>query len=221
MQDLGRYTKKKHIRIHTKYLSFFAAGSVFIVGLVFTLGILVGSRHKLRVDCRPEDPLAALDSQSNEPAPPTNLKLPNLSFHESLLHDLERVPTPASLLSKKSERVRRQEHPMPKPTEPSKIKPALEEEPIPEKLKHDEVGYYSLQVGSFENQREAKKLVQMLTKAGHDSFLVSVNMPERGGRWYRVRVGPFSSKREVWNYKRAFETRERIPAFVVKRRIKS
>ena len=60
--------------------------------------------------------------------------------------------------------------------------------------------------------------LRALKRAGHKSFIVSVNMPERGGVWYRVRIGPFNSKREAWTYKRDFEERERLPVFVVKRR---
>jgi cell division septation protein DedD len=63
-------------------------------------------------------------------------------------------------------------------------------------------------------------MARMLKRAGHKTFLVSVQMPERGGRWYRVRVGPFVSKRDAWDYKKEFEKRERIPAFVVKRRVR-
>ncbi len=62
-------------------------------------------------------------------------------------------------------------------------------------------------------------MVRKLERAGHDVFLVSVNMPERGGLWYRVRVGPFSTKSEVWKYKKRFEEQERMPAFVVKLRV--
>ena len=60
--------------------------------------------------------------------------------------------------------------------------------------------------------------MQKLAKAGHAVFLVSVDIPDRGGQWYRVRIGPFSKKAEAWKYKRLFEEKERMATFVVKRK---
>jgi cell division septation protein DedD len=131
------------------------------------------------------------------------------------------IPTPASLFSKDSNSLAQKSRFRAATKKSSRIKPALEEAPIPEKLLHSESGYYSLQVGSFQSFREANKMVRMLERAGHKTYLVSVTMPERGGLWYRVRVGPFLSKKDAWTYKKAFEERERIPAFVVKRRVNS
>ena len=96
--------------------------------------------------------------------------------------------------------------------------PGPEESPIPEKVSDLDPGTYSLQVASFQDQREATIMVSRLKRAGHKSFLVSVNMPERGGQWYRVRVGPFQTKKNVWSYKKIFEKKEKLATFVVKLR---
>ncbi len=214
MQDLGRYTKRTHVEIQTKYLSFFFGGLVALVGLVFALGILVGSRQPNQANCPSPDPLAQLDSQSNEPSPPAGLEPTKLSFHESLAKTADPVPTPASLLLEPSNTNK------PKAVATSSVQPSLKELPIPETLSSDEPGYFSLQVGSFQNRQEANRMIRKLERAGHKTYIVSVHMPERGGIWYRVRVGPFQTKREAWSYKRDFEDRERLPAFVVKRRAK-
>ncbi|MCP4197436.1 MAG: SPOR domain-containing protein [Proteobacteria bacterium] len=222
MQDLGRYTKRTHVTIKTQYLSFFAIGSVILVGLVFSLGVLMGSRQQSNDNtvCTNNDPLAALDTKSNEPAPPLATTPATLSFHESLAAMPKPVPTPASLLSKQTKETKMNQRSLDAIREGQSIRPNLEESAIPEKLKRDDPGYYSLQVGSFQKRYEAKQMVRMLERAGHNAFLVSVNMPSRGGRWYRVRVGPFLSKRDAYTYKKEFEKRERIPAFVVKRRVR-
>jgi cell division septation protein DedD len=220
MQDLSRYAKRNHVEISTQYLSLLIVGSVSLIGLVFALGVLVGSRQADNQKCPEPDPLAALDMKSSEPSPPGSIKQVNLSFHESLATRMDQVPTPASLMRDLDEaeplsdrpaaQYGENEPPIPLET------PSREEPPVPEKIVGDEPGSYSLQVGSFEDRQEATVMVRKLEKAGHRAFLVSVNMPERGGRWYRVRVGPFSSKREAWQYKKVFEERERLPAFVVK-----
>lgn len=221
MQDLSRYAKRNHVEISTRYLSLLIVGSISLVGLVFALGVLVGSRQADLQKCPEPDPLAALDIKSQEPPPPASTKQVNLSFHESLATHVDHVPTPASLVQNLDEGDL-----SPAGADPAREDqgdsimpleiPRREEPPVPKKIVGDEPGTYSLQVGSFQDRREATVMVRKLERAGHEAFLVSVNMPERGGRWYRVRVGPFSSKREAWDYKKVFEERERLPAFVVK-----
>ena len=97
-------------------------------------------------------------------------------------------------------------------------RPRHVESAIPEEVGDHEPGTYSLQVDSFRDRREASALVQKLAKAGHAVFLVSVDIPDRGGQWYSVRIGPFSKKAEAWKYKRLFEEKERMATFVVKRK---
>ncbi len=216
MQDLGRYAKRTHIEIQTKYLSFLAVVSIALVALVFALGVLIGSRQSQQASCPQLDALAVLDSRSKEPAPETAaLGNPNLSFHDVLKESKSSVPMPASLtdpnLSVKKERPA-------VVSKPSDFQPIHIENPIPESVPADEPGIYSLQVGSFQSKHDANKMIRNLQRAGYGAFMVSVNMPDRGGLWYRVRVGPFYSKQEVWDKKKEFEDKEQIPTFVVKRR---
>ncbi len=212
MQDLSQYAKKNHIEIQTKYLSFLMVVSITLVGLVFALGVLVGSRQSGEANCPKVDALAVLDNRSEEPDPPPVIETPEFSFHKSLQKSDPKVPTPASLMGEKPKK------PSPEKTKKINTSPRLEEPPIPESVPHDEPGVYSLQVGSFQERGDAGEMVKKLQQAGYPSFLVSVNMPDRGGVWYRVRVGPFESKKEVWDQKRLFEEKEQIPAFVVKKR---
>lgn len=220
MQDLGKYTKRTHVQIQTRYVSLLITGSVALVGLVFALGVLVGSRQaSSAMTCPEPDALAALDYKVHEPAPPSERKPERLSFHKSLVSKKTSTPTPASLLGKErdesdvaSDNAKSSEH-------SRLVRPQREESPIPEIAASDEKGLYSLQVGSFQTRREATQMVRKLERAGHEVFVVSVNMPERGGVWYRVRVGPFLSKKEAWDYKKQFEDQERIPAFVVKKKV--
>lgn len=219
MHDLSRYKKREHFEIRTKYASLLLVGSVALVGLVFALGVLVGSRRAPVETCESPDPLAALDQRSGEPAPPELKTVQTRSFHDTLAAQSSAVPTPASLLPSGVPETAAEVVP---PLEAEPVvdleRPRHHEDPIPEKVPDADPGVYMLQVASFKDQREATEMVRKLKHAGHKSFLVSVNMPDRGGMWYRVRVGPFNSKREAWSYKANFELRERLPAFVVKRR---
>ena len=209
MQDLSRFQKKDHIEIRTKYVSLLLFGSVALVGLVFALGVLVGGRNAPTEKCDSHDPLASLDIQSGEPSPPDMGEVKFRTFHDTLDTKSATVPTLASLGPISPVIME----------EPTVLeRPRHEESPIPEKVSDLDPGTYSLQVASFQNQREASIMVSRLKRAGHKSFLVSVNMPERGGQWYRVRVGPFQTKKNVWNYKKIFEEKEKLATFVVKLR---
>jgi cell division septation protein DedD len=214
MQDLGKYTKRTHIEIQTKYLSFLAVVSIALVALVFALGVLIGSRQSKQSTCPKLDALAVLDTRSKEPAPEAATAHPNLSFHDVLKKTASSVPTPASLQGGRNGALQ----PSLVAVKPPDLEPRREEDPIPESVPRDDPGIFSLQVGSFQTKQEANDMIRKLQRAGYEAFMVSVDMPDRGGVWYRVRVGPFSSKQEVWDKKKEFEDKERIPTFVVKRR---
>lgn len=220
MEDLARYTRKTHIAIHSRYFSSLVIGSVALVGLVFTLGVAVGSRQaKESRQCPEPDPLSRLDLRSNEPSPPTMSGKVDLSFYNKLVKEEDNVPTPASLMQlKHADGEPSQEKTKKKVISMGTPRADIREEPIPDKVDNDDPGYYSLQVGSFQSKKEANDMIRKLGRAGHQAYVVSVQMPERGGLWYRVRVGPFQSKKEAWDYKKQFEETERLPAFVVKRR---
>ncbi|MBN2715166.1 MAG: SPOR domain-containing protein [Deltaproteobacteria bacterium] len=218
MQDLSRYKKREHIEISMKYVSPLVFGLVTLVGLVFALGVLVGSRQESDIKCPEPDLLTRLNEQSGEPAVPGKLDV--ASYHTSLKEKAQNVPVPASLKSMDVADAPVKGETAPEPDELRKVElvaPVADEMPVPEKLRDDESGVFTLQVGSFQDQREASLMMSRLKRAGHRSFMVRVNMPDEG-TWYRVRVGPFKTKSKAWDYKAEFEAKERLPAFVVKRR---
>jgi cell division protein FtsN len=222
MQDLTRYKKKDHVQIQTKYVSLLVAGSVALIGLVFALGLLVGGRGTKETTCPSADPLEALDARSGEPRPPAAEDEKQLkTFHETLTQPVENEVTPASLLPTAANRegvaTPDVEAALP-PDRGALARPGRTEPLIPEEVRDGEAGTFSLQVDSFSDRREADALVAKLQRAGHSAFIVSVDNPDRGGQWFRVRVGPFATKAEAWKYKRAFEEKERMATFVVKRR---
>jgi cell division septation protein DedD len=102
--------------------------------------------------------------------------------------------------------------------EPGPTTPAFDEEPVPPIAEPGSKGVFTLQVSTFEDQDEAVAFMNMLRLRGHESFLVRAHGPDRGFL-YRVRVGPFASQPEAERYRRRFERTERIPTFVVRRRL--
>jgi len=78
-------------------------------------------------------------------------------------------------------------------------------------------GNYTLQVISYQNPTEAEAFASSLRARGHEAFVVTADIPDRGRHW-RVRIGPFETMREADSYRSSFEVQERMNTFVVRRR---
>ena len=75
-------------------------------------------------------------------------------------------------------------------------------------------GAFTLQVVSYETRDEADRFVQALRMRGHKAFVAQAEVPGRS-RYFRVRVGPFASRREASDYQRRFEQDERMHTLIV------
>lgn len=78
-------------------------------------------------------------------------------------------------------------------------------------------GTYTLQVISYQNPVDAEAFAEGLRRKGHEAFVVSADIPDRG-RYWRVRIGPFETLREAESYRSAFEAEERMNTYVVRKR---
>ncbi|MFW6051472.1 MAG: SPOR domain-containing protein [Myxococcota bacterium] len=77
-------------------------------------------------------------------------------------------------------------------------------------------GRYTLQVISYRSPDEARLFADTLRERGHEAFVVSADLPERGRHW-RVRIGPFDSLPDAEAYRADFEEAEGMNTYVVKR----
>ncbi len=78
-------------------------------------------------------------------------------------------------------------------------------------------GKFTLQVASYDQPGPAKAFAEGLRARGHQAFVISADIPERG-RFWRVRVGPFDAKWKADAYRERFEEQERMNTYVVRRR---
>jgi len=53
---------------------------------------------------------------------------------------------------------------------------------------------FFVQVSSFRNQKTAGALKVKLQEKGFDSFLIATELPNHGGKWYRVFLGKYSDE---------------------------
>lgn len=56
---------------------------------------------------------------------------------------------------------------------------------------------YYLQVSSWPNRIRADEEVNRLRDIGFNAFIIEANLPQKGGTWYRIRVGPFRTEKET------------------------
>lgn len=56
---------------------------------------------------------------------------------------------------------------------------------------------YSVQISSWKNRIKAEQEVSRLKGKGLNAFVMDANLPNKGGVWYRVRIGGFNSKEEA------------------------
>jgi cell division septation protein DedD len=75
-------------------------------------------------------------------------------------------------------------------------------------------GGYQLQVSSFHTDGEAQAFADQLRARGHRAYVVEAHVPGRG-TWFRVRIGPFTTKHAAAQYRADFEAREHVVPFLV------
>jgi cell division septation protein DedD len=91
------------------------------------------------------------------------------------------------------------EEPESLPTEvEEEVVASIAEETPPAKEKAP-IGAYTINVASFKKIENARHRVDELKKMGLDAFDWEIDIPQKG-RWYRVSVGGFATRREAENY---------------------
>jgi cell division septation protein DedD len=78
-------------------------------------------------------------------------------------------------------------------------------------------GLYTLQVISYRDPQEAQVFADALRKRGHASYVTRGSVEGRGTHW-RVRIGPFDSRREAQSYRTTFEHEEGMNTFIVRKK---
>ncbi len=61
---------------------------------------------------------------------------------------------------------------------------------------------YNFQISSWKNKMLAQTEVNRLRAQGFNAFLVEAYLPDKGGTWYRIRIGSFKSEQEALDFKK-------------------
>jgi cell division septation protein DedD len=233
MRDLERLQDVVEYRVSPGQLRLVFLGVLAVACAIFAVGVSIGKRIEPGSSALVVDPLAALDRATGGAAPEPEgaapEETPQLTYHDELtqrvapghdqIGDGERGVDAAEPSTTGSETARRGSASNARPasaaptsSERLQVEPAELDQPEP-----GEDAIFTLQVASFDTREEAQDFTTDLRSRGHPVFLVRTSTPERG-TWYRVRVGPFRTRRDAMQYQTRFERQERLPTFLVQRR---
>ena len=215
-----------------QWIALFAAGAV-IMGLTFTLGVLVGRQLSGPAAAASADSGArktvppgkrgGLSSAELEPPPQVDQKL---TFYQTLIAPQSRGSAATSQRAEAkvqpvSEPARAEPPPLPYPHtsrgETLVEKPtAPEAEAAPARAQPDSAGLWSVQVAAFKTQGQAASLHKQLRGAGFDAYIAPA-VASDGQTNYRVRVGTFTSKAEAQRIVERVRAERSPAAFVTPR----
>ena len=213
----------------TQWIALLGAAAV-ILGLTFTLGVLVGRQWS-----RPVSVVASAESGPRKVVPPgkrgglsgADVEPPpavdqKLTFYQTLTAPLGRGSADASQsLEAKAHAVPEPAHVVPPPPYPYTSRgETLVEKPAhdtaADPAQADTAGLWSVQVAAFKTQAQADGLQKQLKKAGLDAYVAS-SAGGDGQTNYRVRVGTFKNKAEAQRMAERVRGERSLAAFVTPR----
>lgn len=236
MRDLDQLRERSDDTAGRK-LGLFALAGTLTVAAVIAFGVVAGGSPEREVPAE-LDPLAQLVFSGADPkAPPVAAKAPaavalgDLSFHDTLVgddsapraHARTAQPEHTSIVSRTRARAA---------DVPANTLASGESDRLSRSAKHDPLmaqamperggvvapsgseGAFTLQVVSYDTREVAERFANALRARGHRAFVAQAEVPGRS-RSFRVRVGPFPTRRDALLYQGHFEQVERMPSILV------
>ncbi len=181
--------------------AFFGLALLILGGLLFAAGVMVGRQMTMDETTKSKHPLMKIDQRDQEPK--KTVDGGELVFHEVL--DTEK-PEPEPVPPK----------PLPAPApKVVRLPKDVREPPVPEAELKARLKKISLQVAAYGERSQADSLVKKLIGQGHvNPHVVEREVPGKG-TYYRVRVGPYSDKRQADRAKEMLEKELRVKVLVV------
>jgi cell division septation protein DedD len=209
--------------------------ATIIMGLTFTLGILVGRQWS-----RPASVTATMESGARKTVPPgkrgglagadvdpPQMDQKQLTFYQTLTAPLGRGSADAAprhedkaRAASASEPARSNVH-APSPTYTSRSEPASEKPSTGDPTSADKgsraaaepTGPWAVQAAAFKTQAQADALQKQLKQAGFDAYVASATASD-GQANYRVRIGTFKSKAEAQRVAERVRGERSLAAFI-------
>jgi cell division protein FtsN len=86
---------------------------------------------------------------------------------------------------------------------PDAADPGIRQEPQPKNGRG-----FTVQVASYRDSKDAEELAQRLARKGYQAFVAEAEIPGKG-KWYRVRVGRFGTRKEAASFGENLKRKER------------
>jgi cell division septation protein DedD len=209
--------------------------ATIIMGLTFTLGILVGRQWS-----RPASVTAAVESGARKTVPPgkrgglagadvdpPQMDQKQLTFYQTLTAPLGRGSADAAPRHVDKARAASAAEPArsaaqaPSPTYTSRSEPVVEKPATADSASADmrpraaaePVGPWAVQAAAFKTQAQADALQRQLKQAGFDAYVASATTSD-GHANYRVRIGTFKSKVEAQRVAERVRGERSLAAFI-------
>ncbi|HKD42369.1 MAG TPA: SPOR domain-containing protein [Myxococcaceae bacterium] len=219
MRDDHRIKEKYELSLDNRQVASFFIAAIVVVGTVFVLGVVVGKKlASSRGAANAADLLSALDEKAAameqvRAAPPSE---PRLTFQDELTKKSESPPSKEPVAAEIRPEVKKSagaENAEPSP-EPPREKPSRA---MPQTEKPPQVaarsGSFTLQLSASQVRADADRFAARLREKGYQPYIVESDVKDRG-RWYRVRMGTFSSKEAAAKYLADFRRETQLQAFV-------
>ena len=209
--------------------------ATIIMGLTFTLGILVGRQWS-----RPASVTAAAENGARKTVPlgkrsglagadvdPPPMDQKQLTFYQTLTAPLGRGSADAAprhedkaRAAAASEPARSDAH-APAPTYTSRSEPVVEKPATADSASADKgsraaaesTGPWAVQAAAFKTQAQADALQKQLRQAGFDAYVASATTSD-GQANFRVRIGTFKSKAEAQRVAERVRGERSLAAFI-------
>ena len=223
--ELYRDKVELHLEGQQVFMLFF--GGALLATLVFVLGVSIGRRIEKqefsKIKTQLVSPLDALDK----------LELGDELTFSTVLRDEsnKKIETKPTLQPLEDKEVVASKPEASKPEEQTEEKPEKSDEAKKVEAKSEKVEKdlnenstpkvedpprrFTLQVGSFQDEKEARALEDSLKKEGYKAFTKIIKLGDKG-TWYRVRFGNYQEYEKALEEKAEFEKAKNVIAYVTR-----
>ena len=212
------YNRKKRffIEMSRSQLFFSIAGALFVLCWIFILGIFVGRGYVSdtisrsftdKIQKLQEEKKALMDKylvqEKNADIPKEEILDPKLDFYDKLSKKetattLQTAPKPTPKPFTVEEKTGLSGKPGSLETKKETKEPAAEVKvPKMSQENNSPNGSVIIQIGSYREEATAQSSVKRLSDKGYQAHLRMKDIPQKGGKWFRVQIGPFKSRSDA------------------------
>lgn len=173
-------------------------------------------------DTHEEAHAAAAHAETHEKAAPaksahtverSTASIPPAAKEESI-HEVKEAHQAKDTLKEASKQVANNKLPEVK-SEPNTASVTAGGAKLPENVNYDSLGKYTIQVGSYNKEEDAKKAAEDLKKKGYAAFYLPAKVKDQS--WFRVSVGLFATQKEAVDYKKTLMDTRSVQSAIVQK----